>query len=100
MATAEQIAAQLQVLIIRQQASEQELLRFREENQRLGSMAASSLPALVAALEKGVGRSQGRVQEVSSTAGGRGKPPTFKGGEGDWPECAGKFANYISAVYE
>ena len=95
MATAEQVAAQLQGLIVRQQASEQELLRVREENQRLGSMAASSLPALVAALEKDVGRSQGSSSRSLVDSRGLGKPPKFKGGEGDWPEWAGKFANYI-----
>ena len=41
----------------RQQQSEQDLMRFRDESHRLPSVATDSLPALVAALESNIGKS-------------------------------------------
>ena len=83
----------------RQQASEAELVRLRDENQRLAAMATTSLPALVAALEKNTNKGSSSSRSLVDIRG-MGKPPVFKGTEEDWPEWAGKFANYLSAVHE
>ncbi len=84
MATIEQALEQLQQMSQRQTASETEVLRLREENQRMVQLNQQAMPALLAALERQAEARAAPAQPVRTLVESRGlgRPPAFQGQDG------------------
>ena len=92
----EALTARLEETINRLNASEAELLRLRQDSAQMQEGTVGGMARLVEALDRQGQRAQSRTLVDSR---GLGKPPNFRGQDGEWPMWARKFENYVGAVH-